>query len=62
MFIPNISNSPAVMDFDLNNIDRAYAGIFYDYQMHPQWVDLDRDNDYDLVVGGEMEQIHYYKN
>lgn len=32
------------------------------YNSAPQWVDLDMDQDFDLIVGNEQGRIHYYEN
>jgi len=39
-----------------------YQGIDVGQNAHPQWVDLDRDGDFDLVCGEKNGNINYFEN
>ena len=45
-----------------DNISNNYQNLFVASRSAPEFIDMDFDNDYDLVLGSQYEGLSYYKN
>ena len=61
MFYENTAGAGATANW-VKTASAVYDTIDVGYNAAPQWVDLDGDQDYDLIIGNEQGQIHYYEN
>ena len=42
--------------------DDTFHGIKSKHRSHPAFIDIDRDGDYDLIIGSKIEGILYFEN
>ncbi|MBU0519251.1 T9SS type A sorting domain-containing protein [bacterium] len=61
-FIRYYRNDGTAQEWDFNLISSQFLGISTNGYSHPEFVDIDSDNDFDLFVGEGNGRIHYYRN
>lgn len=60
LFLFKNNGSRSEPNFELQ--DDTFHGIKSKHRSHPAFIDIDRDGDYDLIIGSKIEGILYFEN